>query len=104
MIIAAATPLYAGSAVASVTQRVSQKLDTATQLKQLILEVIRVDPAKIVPKARFLQDLGTDSLDSVELVMAIEEKFDIAIADEDVESLQTVGQTVAYIDKRRQQR
>jgi acyl carrier protein len=58
-----------------------------------------VDPEKVTPEASFVDDLGADSLDTVELVMAFEEEFTIDIPDEDAEQMRTVGEAVAYIEK-----
>jgi acyl carrier protein len=61
---------------------------------------LRAKPAQIVPDASFIDDLGADSLDIVELVMAIEEAFDIEIPDADADQLQTIGDAVAYLHQR----
>ncbi len=66
-------------------------------LKEIIMEKLNVAEDQIKPEARFQEDLGADSLDVVELVMAIEEKFDIEIPDEDAEKIRTVGDAQAYI-------
>ena len=58
-----------------------------------------VDPEKVTTEASFVDDLGADSLDTVELVMAFEEEFTIDIPDEDAEQMRTVGDAVAYIEK-----
>lgn len=73
----------------------------ADQVKGIIIEQLGVKPEQIVPTARFIEDLGADSLDSVELVMAIEEAFDIEISDEDTEKMQTVAQVIAYVEGRK---
>ena len=67
------------------------------RLKQLILDQLEVDPGEITLDARFIDDLGADSLDIVELIMAIEEEFELEIPDEHAERIATVGQAVAYI-------
>jgi acyl carrier protein len=59
-----------------------------------------VDPNEITPQASFVDDLGADSLDTVELVMAFEEEFDIEIPDEDAEKLTSVGKAMEYLEKR----
>jgi acyl carrier protein len=59
-----------------------------------------VDPEKVTKDASFVDDLGADSLDTVELVMAFEEEFTIDITDEDAEQMRTVGEAIAYIEKR----
>ncbi|OGR44715.1 MAG: acyl carrier protein [Elusimicrobia bacterium GWA2_61_42] len=67
------------------------------RVKKIIIEQLAVDSAEVVPQAQFVQDLGADSLDTVELVMALEEEFDIEIPDEDAEKIRTVGEAVTYI-------
>ncbi len=67
------------------------------KVKQIIVEQLGVDEAEVTPKASFVDDLGADSLDTVELVMAFEEGFDIEIPDEDAEKIRTVQDAVNYI-------
>jgi acyl carrier protein len=67
------------------------------KVKQIIVEQLGVDEAEVTPKASFVDDLGADSLDTVELVMAFEEAFDIEIPDEDAEKIRTVQDAVNYI-------
>ncbi len=67
------------------------------RVKQLILDQLDVDGDEITPDARFIDDLGADSLDIVELIMAIEEEFELEIPDEHAERIATVGDAVAYI-------
>ena len=69
----------------------------ADRVKQIIVEQLGVDAAEVTPQAHFVNDLGADSLDTVELVMALEEEFDTEIPDEQAEKIQTVGQAVEYI-------
>ena len=69
------------------------------RVKQIIVEQLGVDEAEVTPTASFVDDLGADSLDVVELVMAFEEAFGIEIPDEDAEKIATVKDAVAYIDK-----
>ncbi len=69
------------------------------KVKQIIVEQLGVDEAEVTPKASFVDDLGADSLDTVELVMAFEEAFDIEIPDEDAEKIRTVQDAIAYIEK-----
>jgi len=71
--------------------------DIESKVKEIIVESLSVDAATVNPKASFVNDLGADSLDTVELVMALEEKFDIEIPDEEAEKIQTVGQAIDYI-------
>ncbi len=69
----------------------------ADRVKQIIVEQLGVDAAEVNPNAHFVNDLGADSLDTVELVMALEEEFDTEIPDEQAEKIQTVGQAIDYI-------
>jgi acyl carrier protein len=71
--------------------------NTADRVKQIIVEQLGVDAAEVTPTAHFVNDLGADSLDTVELVMALEEEFDTDIPDEQAEKIQTVGQAIDYI-------
>lgn len=68
------------------------------KVKSVTVEQLNVEEDDVVEDAAFVDDLGADSLDIVELVMALEEEFGIAIPDEDAESIKTVGDAVAYID------
>jgi acyl carrier protein len=72
---------------------------TEERVKQIIVEQLGVDEAEVTPKASFVDDLGADSLDTVELVMAFEEAFDIEIPDEDAEKIRTVQDAVTYIEQ-----
>ncbi|OQX89681.1 MAG: acyl carrier protein [candidate division Zixibacteria bacterium 4484_93] len=76
-------------------------MDIREEVKQIIIEKLGVDPKQIVDSANFIDDLGADSLDTVELVMAFEEKFEIEIPDEDTENIRTVGDAVEYIEKKK---
>ena len=71
--------------------------DILERLKNIVVEKLGVDEAEIKPEASFVDDLGADSLDIVELIMAIEEEFDIEIPDEDAEKLTTIGAAIEYI-------
>ena len=73
--------------------------NTAAKVKEIIINELGVDPEKVTSEASFVDDLGADSLDTVELVMAFEEEFTIDIPDEDAEQMRTVGEAVAYIEK-----
>ena len=73
--------------------------NTAAKVKEIIIDELGVDPEKVTPAASFVDDLGADSLDTVELVMAFEEEFTIDIPDEDAEQMRTVGEAIAYIEK-----
>ena len=70
------------------------------RVRALIAEQLGVEPGEMRPDANILEDLGADSLDVVEMVMALEDAFDIEIADEDAESMRTVGDVEAYLTKR----
>ena len=70
------------------------------KVKQIIAEQLGVDEGEVTPSASFVDDLGADSLDQVELVMALEEAFDVEIPDEDAEKMRTVQDAIDYIDKR----
>jgi len=72
------------------------------RVKQIIVEQLGVDEAEVTPKASFVDDLGADSLDTVELVMALEEEFGIEVPDEQAEKLLTVGDVVKYIEEHQQ--
>ena len=69
------------------------------KVKQIIVEQLGVDEGEVTPNASFVDDLGADSLDTFELVMAFEEAFDIEIPDEDAEKIKTVKDAVDYINK-----
>lgn len=71
--------------------------DTAERVKAIIVEQLNVAAEDVKPEASFIEDLGADSLDIVELVMALEEEYDIEISDEDAEKIQTVGDAINYI-------
>jgi acyl carrier protein len=71
----------------------------AEKVKSIIVEQLGVDAEEVTPAASFTDDLGADSLDIVELVMAFEEEFGIEIPDEDAESITTVQDAINYIDK-----
>jgi acyl carrier protein len=70
------------------------------KFKEIIVDRLGVDPNEITPEASFVDDLGADSLDTVELVMAFEEEFDLEIPDDDAEKLTTVGKAMEYLEKR----
>ncbi len=66
-------------------------------VKKIIVEQLGVDEAEVTESAHFIDDLGADSLDTVELILSFEEEFDISIPDEDAEKLETVGKVVEYL-------
>ena len=70
------------------------------KIKDIIVEQLGVDPEKVKTEASFIDDLGADSLDIVELVMAMEEEFDLEIPDEDAEKLKTVSDVQEYLTKK----
>jgi len=72
----------------------------ADRVKEIIVEQLGVNPDQVTPEAKFIEDLGADSLDTVELVMAFEEEFGAEIPDEDAEKLQSVGDVIKYIEER----
>ncbi|OGW79536.1 MAG: acyl carrier protein [Omnitrophica bacterium RIFCSPLOWO2_12_FULL_44_17] len=70
------------------------------KITEIIVEQLGVKPEEVTPEASFVDDLGADSLDTVELVMAFEEEFGIEIPDEDAEKIQNVGDAIKYIDEK----
>ena len=68
------------------------------RVKKIIVEQLGVNPEQVTTEASFIDDLGADSLDTVELVMALEEEFDIEIPDEDAENITTVGEAIEYVE------
>lgn len=69
-------------------------------VKKIIIEQLGVNESQVVPNASFIEDLGADSLDTVELIMALEEKFGLEIPDADAEKLTTVGAALEYLEKK----
>ncbi len=69
------------------------------RIKDIIVEQLGVNADQVTPEAKFIEDLGADSLDTVELVMALEEEFSIEIADDEAEKLQSVGDVIKYIEE-----
>ena len=67
------------------------------RVKEIIVEQLGVEEDEVLPAAKFIEDLGADSLDTVELVTAFEEEFDLEIPDEDAEKIATVGDAISYI-------
>lgn len=76
-------------------------MSVAERVKQIIVEQLGVDESQVDPSASFVDDLGADSLDIVELVMAFEEAFDLDIPDEDAEKIKTVQDAVTYIEAKK---
>lgn len=74
----------------------------ADKVKDIIVEQLGVNPEQVTPEASFIDDLGADSLDTVELVMAFEEEFGVEVPDEDAEKLQSVGDVIKYIEEKQE--
>ena len=74
--------------------------DTLERVRKIVIDHLDADPDKVTEKAAFIDDLGADSLDNVELVMAFEEEFDVEIPDDAAEHIQTVGDAVKFIDEK----
>jgi acyl carrier protein len=74
--------------------------DTLAKVQEIVASQLGVDVSEVKPEASFANDLGADSLDTVELVMALEEEFGVEIPDEDAEGIATVQNAVDYIDKK----
>ncbi|TEU00969.1 MAG: acyl carrier protein [Anaerolineales bacterium] len=74
--------------------------ETFEDVRNIIVELLGVDAGKVVPEAKFREDLEADSLDLVELIMAFEEKFGGEISDEDAQKITSVGEAVTYIDEK----
>ena len=72
------------------------------RVKKIIVDQLGVDADKVKPEASFIDDLGADSLDTVELIMALEEEFNVEIPDEDAEKMATVGDAIRYIESKAQ--
>lgn len=72
---------------------------TLERVKAIVVDRLGVDEDKVVPEAEFIGDLEADSLDLVEVIMAMEQEFDLEIKDEDAEKIRTVGDAVSYIDE-----
>lgn len=71
--------------------------DIASKVKDIIIDKLGVEESEVTPEASFTNDLGADSLDTVELIMEFEKKFNIAIPDDQAEKIATVGQAIEYI-------
>ena len=72
--------------------------DIQDQVKKIVVDHLGIDEAKVIPEAKFVDDLGADSLDTVELVMAFEEEFGSEISDSEAEKILTVGDAVKFIE------
>ncbi len=76
-------------------------MDTFEQVKEVIVDKLGVDADKVTPEARFVEDLGADSLETVELIMGLEDKFGTSISDEDAEKIRTVQAAVDYVNSKK---
>ena len=74
-----------------------------TEVKQIVVEHLGIDESKVTPEAKFIDDLGADSLDTVELVMAFEEEFGSEISDSEAEKILTVGDAIKFIESKTNQ-
>ncbi len=75
-------------------------MDREQRIKEIIADQLGVEVDKLTPDAKFVEDLGADSLDVVELIMSFEEEFDIEIPDEDAEKIKTVGDVINYLNEK----
>ena len=75
-------------------------MDIAARVKEIIVEELDVNASEVTDNAHFIEDLGADSLDTVELIMKFEEDFEIDIPDEDAEKLDTVGKAITYLKEK----
>ena len=82
----------------SFNQKKIDMSDIAAKVKAIIVDKLGVDESEVTPEASFTNDLGADSLDTVELIMEFEKEFDIAIPDDQAEKISTVGEAIAYIE------
>ena len=90
----------ARSVYSSLSHRLMADKTVEEKVKNIIVEQLGVNPEQVTPTASFIEDLGADSLDTVELVMAFEEEFSIEVPDEDAEKLQTVGDVIKYVEEK----
>ena len=81
-------------------KEVEKSVSIEDRVKKIIVEQLGVEEDDVTPEASFVEELGADSLDTVELVMAFEEEFDVEIPDEDAEKIQTVGRAIEYIKEK----
>lgn len=97
VLLAAVAP----AAVACSTAVDAHRAETEAGVRTAVQEILQIDAARLRPSVRLKEDLGADSLDCVEIVMAIEERFGITVADDAVAGMKTVGNVVDYVDARR---
>jgi acyl carrier protein len=74
-------------------------MTTAEKVRKMIVDQLGVSESEVIPEAKFIDDLGADSLDIVELIMALEDEYGIEIPDEDAEKIETVGDAVRYVEE-----
>jgi len=74
-------------------------MTVAEKVKKMIVDQLGVSESEVIPEAKFIDDLGADSLDIVELIMALEDEYGIEIPDEDAEKIETVGDAIRYIEE-----
>jgi len=77
-------------------------MDVTAKVKEIIVEELGVDASEVTPEAKFIEDLGADSLDTVELIMKFEEEFDLEIEDDEAEKLTTVGEAISFLTSKLQ--
>ncbi|HGY10210.1 acyl carrier protein [Oceanithermus sp.] len=75
-------------------------MDTLEKVKAVVVEKLGVEPEKVTPEARFIEDLDADSLDIVELIMGLEDEFGLEISDEEAENIRTVGDAIKFIEEK----
>ena len=75
-------------------------MSVTEKVKKMIVDQLGVSESEVIPEAKFIDDLGADSLDIVELIMALEDEYSIEIPDEDAEKMETVGDAIRYIEDR----
>lgn len=81
-----------------ITQK-KEAMSTEEKVRELIVDKLNVEASEVTPEASFATDLGADSLDTVELMMAFEKEFDLSIPDEEAQEIKTVGDAISYIEK-----
>ena len=74
-------------------------MTVSEKVKKMIVDQLGVNESEVIPEAKFIDDLGADSLDIVELIMALEDEYGIEIPDEDAEKIETVGDAIRYIEE-----
>jgi acyl carrier protein len=94
-----ACELVKNSIFATCNQIITTMSDIAARVKKIIVDKLGVEESEVNPEASFTNDLGADSLDTVELIMEFEKEFNISIPDEQAETITTVGQAVAYLEE-----